>query len=107
MRVLLARSFLDGRPLRNTVNPLQQMWEWLHVFLAEPAKPPALDPRPGSDISDRVFAFTVTSQVLARLARVLAAQVDLEYAVYAEGFIAETVDSVCVSTMASTCRNSQ
>lgn len=82
------------------------MWERLHVFLGESTKPIPLNPRPGSDISDRVFAFTVTGQVLARLAGVLATQLDLEDAVYAEGFVAETFDGVCISAIASTCHAS-
>lgn len=78
------------------------MRERLHVFLAEPTELPALNPRPGSDISDGVFTLAVTGQVLARLAGVLAAQLDLEHTVDSEGFIAETIDGVCVSTRAST-----
>ena len=74
------------------------MWERFHIFLAEPRELPKLDPRPGSDISDRVFAFAVTGQVFARLARVLAAQLDFEHAEDAEGFIAEPFDGVCVSS---------
>ena len=75
------------------------MWERFHIFLAEPRERPTLDPRPGSDISDRVFAFAVTGQVFARSARVLAAQLDFEHAVDAEGFIAEPFDGVCVSSI--------
>lgn len=103
LRVLLAGSSFHSRPLRNTVNPFQQMWEGLHVFLAEATECPSLDPRPGSDIRDRVFAFAVAGQVLARLTGVLAAQLDLEDAVDAEGLIAESFDGVCGSPKASTC----
>ena len=78
------------------------MWERLHVFLAEPRERPTLDPRPGSNVSDRVFAFAVTGQVFARLAGILAAQLDFEHAVDAEGFIAETFDGVCGSSIVST-----
>ena len=73
------------------------MREWLHVFLAESRELIPFDPRPGSNISDRVFTFAVTSQVLARLAGILATQLDLKYTVDAEGFVAETLDGVCVS----------
>lgn len=79
------------------------MWEGLHVFLAEATELPPLDPRPGSNICDRVFAFAVAGQVLARLAGVLAAQLDLEHAVDAEGLVAESFDGICGSPVASTC----
>ena len=72
------------------------MWEGFHVLLAEAGELPPLDPRPCPDISDRVFPFTVAGQVLAGLASVFAAQLDLEDAVDAEGFVAETFDRVCI-----------
>ncbi len=72
------------------------MRERLHVVLAEAAELPPLDPRPGADVRDRVFALAVAGQVLAGLARVLAAQLDLEHAVDAEGLVAEPFDGVCV-----------
>lgn len=72
------------------------MREGLHVFLGEPTELVSLDPRPGSDISDGIFALAVTGQVVTGLAGVFAAQLDLEHAVDAEGFIAETIDGVCV-----------
>ena len=78
------------------------MWEGLHVFLAEATECPSLDPRPGSNIRNRIFAFAVAGQVLARLAGVLATEMDLEYAVDAEGLIAEPFDGVCGSPTAST-----
>ena len=78
------------------------MWERLHVFLGEAAELPYLDPRPGADIGDRVFALAVAGQVIARLAGVLATQLDFQHAVDAEGFVAETFDGVCVfQTVAS------
>ena len=72
------------------------MWEGFHIFLAEAGEFPALDPRPCPDIGDGVFPLAVAGQVLAGLARVLAAQLDLEDAVDAEGFVAETFDGVCI-----------
>ena len=98
LRVLVADSPFHGRPLRDMVDPFQQMGEGLHVFLAEPAELPALDPRPGADIGDGVFALAVPGQVLARLASVLAAQLDFEHAVDAESFVAETFNGICDST---------
>ena len=82
------------------------MWKGLQIILAEATEFPPLDPRPGSNIRDRVFAFAVAGQVFARLARVLAAQLNLEHAVDAKGFIAETLDGVCGSPIASTCVSS-
>lgn len=70
------------------------MGERLHVFLAEAGELPSLDPRPGADISDRVFALAVAGEVIARLAGVLATQLDFQHAVDAEGFVAETFDGV-------------
>ena len=72
------------------------MRKGLHVLLAEAGKLPALDPGPGTDVGDGVLALAVAGEEVARLARVLAAELDLEHAVDAEGFVAETVDGVCV-----------
>lgn len=99
--VLLAGPPFDRRPLRDPLDPLQQVGERLHVLLAEAGEPVPLDPRPRADVRDRVFAFAVAGQVLARLAGVLAAQLDLEDAVDSEGFVAETVDGVWVATVVS------
>ena len=79
------------------------MWERFHVFLAKAGEFPPFDPRPCPDISDGVFPFAVAGQVLAGLARVLAAQLDLENAVDAEGFVAETFDGVCIESIMSIC----
>ena len=88
--------------MRNTLDPFQQMWEGLHVFLGEAGELPSLDPRPGADISDRVLALAVAGQVIARLAGILATQLDFQHAVDAEGFVAETFDGICgFSTVAS------
>ena len=72
------------------------MRERLHVFLAEAGELISLDPRPGADVCDRVFALAVAGQIIARLAGVLAAQLDFQHAVDAEGFVPETFDGVCV-----------
>ena len=70
------------------------MGKGLHVLLAEAAERPALDPGPGADIRDRVFALAVAGEVVAGFAGVFAAQLDLEHAVDAEGFVAEAFDGV-------------
>ena len=70
------------------------MWEGFHIFLAESTECPTLDPRPGTNISDGVFALAITGQVIARFAGVLAAQLYLQDAIDTEGFIAEAFDGV-------------
>ena len=104
--VLVANSPFDSRSLRNAVNPLEHVWKGLHVFLTEARESPTLDPGPGANIGNRVFAFAVTGQVIARLAGILATQLNLEDAVDTEGFVAETFDCVCGSGIASTCYTS-
>ena len=70
------------------------MRELVDLLLREARALPALDPRPGLDVGHAVLALTVASQVLARLARVLAGQLDLEHAVDTQGFFLETLDGV-------------
>lgn len=70
------------------------MREVLHLLLREARLLPALDPRPGLDVGDAVLALAVAGQVLARLARVFAGQLDLEHAVDAQGFFLEALDGV-------------
>lgn len=94
--ILIAHPPLDRRSFRDAVDPLEQMREGLHVVLCEARELVALDPGPGADVGDGVLALAVAGQVVARLAGVLAAQLDLEDAVDAEGFVAEAVDCVCV-----------
>ena len=55
---------------------------------------PPLNPRPGADIRDTVFAFAVTGEVLAWGTGVFAREMDLENAVDAEGLVAETLNGV-------------
>lgn len=40
------------------------MRERLHLLFSETSKFPRLDPRPGADIRNTVFAFAVTGKVL-------------------------------------------
>jgi len=70
------------------------MREVLHLLLREACLLPALDPRPGLDVGDAVLALAVAGQVLARLAGVLAGQLDLEHAVDAQGFFLEAFNGV-------------
>ena len=70
------------------------MRERFHIFLRKAGEFVAFDPRPGADVGDAVFAFAVAGEVVAGLACVFAAEVDLEHAVDAEGFVAEAVDGV-------------
>lgn len=94
--IFLANTPLHGRPLRYSVNPLLQMRERFHVILGKARELPTLDPWPGADIRNRIFTFTFTSEILARRASILAAQLDLEYTVDAEGFVLEAVDGIWV-----------
>ena len=52
LRVLLTDPSLHGRPFCNAVNPLQQVWEGFHVFLAKAGEFPPLDPWPCPNVSD-------------------------------------------------------
>jgi len=93
-RIIIANTPLHSRTLRNSRNPLLDMREVLHLLLGEARPLPALDPRPGLDVGHAVLALAVAGQVLARLARVLAGQLDLEHAVDAQGFFLEALDGV-------------
>ena len=55
---------------------------------------PALHPRPRLDIRDTVLALALAGEVVARLAGVFAAEVDLEHAEDAQGLVFEAVDGV-------------
>lgn len=94
-RVLLADAALHGGPLRDALDPREQVRELVHLVLRRHlAELPALDPRPGAHVRDGVLALPVAGEVLARLARVVPAQVQLQDAVDALGFFAEAVDGV-------------
>ena len=92
--ILLARSLLHRRPLRNAINPLQQMRQLLHLLLWHARELPAFHPWPRRYISDTILPLPVTREVIPRLSRVFAGKVDLEDAVDAEGLVAEAVDGV-------------
>jgi hypothetical protein len=68
--------------------------ELVDLLLREARALPALDPRPGLDVGNAVLALAVPGQVLARLAGVFAGEMDLEYAVDAQGFFFEALDGV-------------
>ena len=70
-RVIIAGSLLHSRAFRNTIDPLQQMWERLHVLLREAAKFPSFHPRPSPNISDRILTFACSSKVVSRFPSVL------------------------------------
>ena len=93
-RVFIRNPLLHRRALRDPVDPRQQMRELLHLLLGHAAELPALDPRPGPNVRDAVLALAGAGEVLARLARVVPAQVQLEHAVDADGLVAEAVDGV-------------
>ena len=72
------------------------MWERLHLLGGKAAALPVLDPRPGFDVRDAVFAFAGAGEVLAGAAvgAVFVREVELEDVVDAQGFVAEAVDGV-------------
>ncbi len=70
------------------------MRERLHILFTETSEFPSLNPRPGANIRYAVFAFAVASEVFAWGTGVFAGEMDLENAVDAEGFVAETFDGV-------------
>ena len=68
------------------------MREILHLLVREAGELVPFYPRPRADVGHAVLALSVAGQVLARLARVLAREADLDDAEDAEGFVAEAVD---------------
>jgi len=97
--ILLPNPSLHRLPLRNAVNPLEQMRKRLHIILREPTELISLDPRPRLDVCDAVLALSVAGKVVAGLAGVFARELDLEHAVDAEGLVLEAVDGVCVGSV--------
>jgi hypothetical protein len=94
LNIFITNASLNCGPLRNSVDPLQQVWEGLHVLGREAAALPAFDPRPCLDVGDAVFALALAGEVVSWLACVFAGQADLEDAVDAEGFVLVSVDGV-------------
>ena len=94
LTILLSTAQLHSRPLRNPINPLLQMRELAPLLVREPTKLPDLDPRPRTNIRHAVLALALASEIIARLARVLAAETDLEHPEDAECLVAEAVDGV-------------
>ena len=68
----------------------------LHVLFGKAGVGVALDPWPGPNVGDRIFTLTLTSQIVAGFACVLARQLDFEYAVDAEGFVPEALNGICL-----------
>lgn len=96
MRIFLPNARLNTLPRSDPVNPLHQVRERLHVFLAEPAALPALDPRPRLDVRHAVLALALAGEVVAGFfaVGVDARQADLEHAVDAQGLVLVAVDGV-------------
>ena len=108
--ILVTNTTLHRRAIRNTLDPLQHMWEWLHFLLREARSFPALDPWPSTDIGNRVFAFARPSKVLARLAGIFTREANLKNPVHSQGFIFETFNGVCRKRLAgksAVCRKSR
>ena len=70
------------------------MRKLVHFLLCKPGKLPALDPGPGANVRDAVFAFAIAGEVVARGAGIFAREADLEHAEDAEGFVFEAFDGV-------------
>jgi len=64
--VFLSNTPLDSGPRRNPINPLHQMWERLHILLREPREASGIDPGPGPNVRNRIFALSVASEVFTR-----------------------------------------
>lgn len=70
------------------------MRKLLELLLSEAATLPSLNPGPSLDVGDGVLSGSISGEVLARDAGVLAAQVNLENAEYAQGLILVAIDGV-------------
>lgn len=97
--VLLTNTSLNSWSLSNTVNPLQQVWEWLHLFLGETSSLPSLDPRPCLHVGNRVLALSKSSEIFSLLTAVFTGEMNFKYTVDTEGFVLEARDSICDVSM--------
>lgn len=50
--IILASAALHSRPLRDTIDPLEQMRKWLHFVVGKAGERPAFNPGPGANIGD-------------------------------------------------------
>ena len=70
------------------------MGEGLHILLREARECPTLDPRPRADVCNAILPLSVAREVLTWLPRVLAAQLNLQHAIHAQGLVLESLDGV-------------
>ena len=94
LRILLPDAPLHRIPLRDPVNPLQQVRKRSHLLVCEAGPLPPLDPRPSADVADAIFALAVAGEVVARATCVFPGEMDLDHAEDAEDFVAEAGDGV-------------
>lgn len=94
--VFLTNALLHGRSLSNSVDPLQQRRESLHLLLCKTTLLPILHPWPCLDICHAVFSFTISGQIVSWFAGVFARQTDLENTENAQGLVSEAIDGICI-----------
>lgn len=83
LHIFIANAPLDRGACGDTIDPLQQMREGLHLVGAESAPLPTLHPRPRLNVRDRVLALSSAREPVTRLTtRVDARETDLEHAVH-------------------------
>jgi hypothetical protein len=94
VRILFADSSLYCLPLRNPVNPFQEMRELADLLFRKSTALPVLDPRPRADISNAVLSLALAGKILPRFARVLAAQSNLEHAIHSQRLIGIALNGI-------------
>lgn len=90
----IASPPLHSRAFRNTINPSHQMWERFQILIREARKLPSLNPRPGTNIRNRVLPLAFTSKIFPRFTSVLARQSDLQHAIDPQCLVLEPLDGV-------------
>ena len=92
--VLITDPPLHSRAFSNSLDPLEQMWEGFHILLRETRELPTLDPRPRPDVGDAILPLSIAGEILTRLPCILAAQLNLQHAIDAQGLVPESLDGV-------------
>jgi hypothetical protein len=85
--VLLAQGDLNGRALLDALDPGLKVGQLVELLLLDAGPLGDAGPGEGADVGDRVGSLAVASEVLLLLARVAAAQLDLDDVQQAEGFV--------------------
>ena len=98
-QISLPNPPLDGRSLRNSGNPLQEVGERLHLFLGNAHVSIPLNPWPCSNIGDRVFPLAIAGEIVPWFSRKFSRKLNFKHAVHAEGFVTEAFNSICFGTI--------